>query len=158
MENASKALIIAGAILLSIAIIGIGMTVYNMASSTIGGINMTDAEISTYNAKFDKYEGTQTGSTVRAMLDTIRTHNSMNSEDASKQIVVNGDGTALATAAAQDCADVDSTGDAQTATAANLTTLKATINSGSRYRISFGYSTTGLIKRINIMSAATTNP
>ena len=31
MENASKALIIAGAILLSIAIIGIGMYVYNLS-------------------------------------------------------------------------------------------------------------------------------
>ena len=35
MENASKALIIAGAILLSILIIAIGMFIYNSASSTI---------------------------------------------------------------------------------------------------------------------------
>lgn len=150
MENASKALIIAGAILLSIAIIGIGMTVYNMASSTIGSINMTDAEISTYNAKFDKYEGTQTGSTVRAMLDTIRTHNSMNAEDTSKQIVVNGGAT---TGTVTDVAkgSENTTNDVQEGTtAANLTTIKGNIKSGSRYKVSFGYSTSGLIKFINI--------
>ena len=43
MENASKALIIAGAILLAIAIIGIGMFVYNNVSGTIRDA----AEIST---------------------------------------------------------------------------------------------------------------
>ena len=35
MENASKALIIAGAILLSILIIGLGMYIYNMAADAI---------------------------------------------------------------------------------------------------------------------------
>ena len=42
MENASKALIIAGAILLSIAIIGIGMYVYNNAATAMEGTDMTD--------------------------------------------------------------------------------------------------------------------
>ena len=45
MENASKALIIAGAILLSIAIIGIGMAVFQMASGTISSANMSAQEI-----------------------------------------------------------------------------------------------------------------
>ena len=46
MENASKALIIAGAILLSIAIIGVGMFVYNSVSGTItDAADMTQQEI-----------------------------------------------------------------------------------------------------------------
>ena len=61
MENASKALIIAGAILLSIAIIGIGMYVFNMASGTINQANMSGQEIEAYNSEFTKYEGVQNG-------------------------------------------------------------------------------------------------
>ena len=41
MENASKALIIAGAILLSIAIIGIGMYVYSQAEGIMKNINIS---------------------------------------------------------------------------------------------------------------------
>ena len=36
MENASKALIIAGAILLSILIIGLGMSIFNASKTAIG--------------------------------------------------------------------------------------------------------------------------
>lgn len=61
MENASKALIIAGAILLSIAIIGIGMAVFQMASGTISSANMSAQEIEAYNSEFSKYEGKVNG-------------------------------------------------------------------------------------------------
>lgn len=40
MENASKALIIAGAILLSILIIGLGMFIYQQASGAMGNANL----------------------------------------------------------------------------------------------------------------------
>ena len=40
MENASKALIIAGAILLSILIIGLGMMVFNQAKEAMTGTGM----------------------------------------------------------------------------------------------------------------------
>ena len=40
MENASKALIIAGAILLSILIIGLGMYIYQQANSATSGTNL----------------------------------------------------------------------------------------------------------------------
>lgn len=139
MENASKALIIAGAILLSIAIIGIGMYVYNMASSTIQGANMSAQEIEAYNAEFVKYEGTQTGSTVKALCDTVRSHNLTNNDDASKQII-------LQTSAASDGND-SSTG----STSSAITTIKNGINSGTRYTVSFGYSSTGLIKTIGVV-------
>ena len=60
MENASKALIIAGAILLSIAIIGVGMFVYNSVSETItGAADMSQDEINTYNQTFANYAGTK---------------------------------------------------------------------------------------------------
>ena len=53
MENASKALIIAGAILLAIAIIGVGMFVFSNVSDTItGAADMSEQEIAAYNQDF----------------------------------------------------------------------------------------------------------
>ena len=40
MENASKALIIAGAILLAILIISLGILIFNQAQDTVGSVNM----------------------------------------------------------------------------------------------------------------------
>ena len=60
MENASKALIIAGAILISILLISVGI----MVMSSTNGVQeqmvgqMSGAEISTYNAQFQQYIGT----------------------------------------------------------------------------------------------------
>ena len=52
MENASKALIIAGAILLSILLISMGIIVYRNASSTINSADMSETETQTFNGKF----------------------------------------------------------------------------------------------------------
>lgn len=58
MENASKALIIAGAILLSILIIGLGMFIYQKAAGAMEGININSQEVQSYNSAFINYEGT----------------------------------------------------------------------------------------------------
>lgn len=57
MENASKALIIAGAILLSILIIGLGMFIYQQASGAMGNANLDPQKIQAYNSEFTSYEG-----------------------------------------------------------------------------------------------------
>lgn len=75
MENASKALIIAGAILLSILIIGLGMGVYNSSKSAVGGANLDAAELRAHNSQFTAYEGRQKGSEVSALIGTIQTNN-----------------------------------------------------------------------------------
>ena len=140
MENASKALIIAGAILLSIAIIGIGMYIYTTAQQTIQSANMSQQEITAYNSEFIKYEGTQNGSNVKALLQTVRTHNAVNKDDKSKQIVVNNGGTSSG--------NVDDTADGS-----NSQSIASDISSttaGTQYDVTFDYSSTGLIKRINI--------
>ena len=79
MENASKALIIAGAILISILIIALGVFIYNNAANTVKTADMTEYEIQAFNDKFLKYEGTQTGSSVKALIDTISANNSNSS-------------------------------------------------------------------------------
>lgn len=86
MENASKALIIAGAILLSILIIGLGMFIYQKAAGAMEGININSQEVQSYNSAFINYEGTQTGSAVRALCDVVRNHNNANQNDTSLQI------------------------------------------------------------------------
>lgn len=45
MENASKALIIAGAILLAILLISLGIMIFNQAQDTVTNSGMTEAEL-----------------------------------------------------------------------------------------------------------------
>ena len=80
MENASKALIIAGAILLSILIIALGMTVYNSSSSVTEGMDMTSQEIGAHNSKFLTYQGKQKGSQVIRLLTDIQSNNEQYSD------------------------------------------------------------------------------
>ncbi len=75
MENASKALIIAGAILLSILIITLGLGVYNNAKSATGNADLSGQEINAHNSQFTAYEGRQRGSQVKALITTIKRNN-----------------------------------------------------------------------------------
>ena len=75
MENASKALIIAGAILLSILIIALGMRIYNSASSATGGADLSSQEIAAHNAQFEAYEGRQKGSQCVELCNKIAKNN-----------------------------------------------------------------------------------
>lgn len=73
MENASKALIIAGAILLSILIIAIGMYIYSSAQAQVNNslTTMSTSEIEGFNSTFTSYEGVQTGSQVKALVNRL---------------------------------------------------------------------------------------
>ena len=81
MENASKALIIAGAILLAIIIISLGIMIFTQAQGTIKGAGMTEAQIIAFNQKFTKYQGKQKGSVIRSLVQEVMSNN--NSEEAS---------------------------------------------------------------------------
>ena len=71
MENASKALIIAGAILLSILLISLGILVYNNAKGTVEEADLSDQEIATYNAKFTSFLGdNKSAETVKQLVET----------------------------------------------------------------------------------------
>ena len=76
MENASKALIIAGAILLAILIISLGILIYNQASSVVQDNAMSTVEIQQFNQQFTQYEGSSVrGSTVRALYQAVLSNN-----------------------------------------------------------------------------------
>ena len=74
MENASKALIIAGAILLAILLISLGIMIFNQAQDTVNNSGMSQAEISAFNNQFLKYEGTQKGSVVKSLISEAITN------------------------------------------------------------------------------------
>ena len=76
MENASKALIIAGAILLAILLISLGIMIFNQAQDTVNNSGMTQAEITAFNNKFLKYEGTgKTKSDIQALVNEVTVSN-----------------------------------------------------------------------------------
>ena len=88
MENASKALIIAGSIILAVLIIVLGMYFYNQAVGIGKNINMTEYEIQSYNSKFINYEGKVSGTKARELCDVIKQHNLANSTNKGTGIVV----------------------------------------------------------------------
>ncbi len=122
MENASKALIIAGAILLSILIIGLGMMIFNQARDAMDTSAIDQLQVQQYNADFVDYAGTAVkGSTVRTLWDKVQSHNRTYADDESLQITIKG---------------------------ANA---KTDIKAGSSYTVTMsGYTTAGYISEITI--------
>ena len=91
MENASKALLIAGAILICILLIAIGMYIYNSAQSTIqtaaGQMGQQDKEM--YNSMIKKYLGnSRKGSDVKQMIEDIISQNSQYVNESGKFISI----------------------------------------------------------------------
>lgn len=86
MENASKALIIAGAILLSILIIAIGMYIYNSSTNSITNAagQISQQDIQAFNNQFTMYEGKQVGTNVKALMTTIASICKENKEEATR--------------------------------------------------------------------------
>ena len=143
MENASKALIIAGAILLSIAIIGIDMFVYNSVSDTISSsADMTEEEITAYNQPYVTYEGTRNGAQLKSLCDNVRQHN-VTASDASQQIsVITGTAQNIPAPTSEDTAGT---------TAAEINTIKNGLLSGRQYTVSLGFDPdTGRVTQIGI--------
>ena len=105
MENASKALIIAGAILLAILIIGLGIFIYRQAANTVSDTGMDKLAIQQFNGQFENYiKDNVSGSTVRALKTIIDTNNST---DASKAITINyGEGVSATTINSADKYDI----------------------------------------------------
>ena len=126
MENASKALIIAGAILLAILLISLGIMIFNQASSTLeGGGGMDEAQKSTFNARFQKYEGSIKGSQLKSLLNEIIAVN--NDENDENNIALSDNSYASA--------NVTSTG---------------WVNPNTTYTVEFSNYNNGLISEVKI--------
>ena len=95
MENASKALIIAGAILLSILLISLGIMIFTQAQDVVSGSGMTEAQISAFNSKFTKYEGNYKGTMVKSLIQEVIATNSSSASNDDIKVTVNGVETPL---------------------------------------------------------------
>lgn len=90
MENATKALLIAAAVLVAILIISLGLVVYNNSASTVQQANLSSQEIQAQNEKFTRYNGTnKRGSEVNALLQTVLNYN-LNTTDEGNKVTVTG--------------------------------------------------------------------
>ena len=136
MENASKALIIAGAILLAILIISLGIMIYNQASGVVNNNAMNEVDISTFNNKFTQYEGTNVrGAQAKALLQQIATNNVTNSDDDSRKVQV------AFTEGATEGTKITSASE-----------VSSNVSTGSTYKVETkANSTTGLIYLVTIV-------
>ena len=132
MENASKALIIAGAILLSILIIALGVFVFNQAKGSVGKVNLSEQEVAAFNSKFESYSGKQLGSAVKTLINTAKNYNNTADED---YITVT--------------LGSDASSNTGSFTQTKPTTYPS-VNSGTKYNVSFEYATSGKICAIFI--------
>jgi len=133
MENASKALIIAGAILLSILIIGLGMMVFTNAKNALDGANLDAEKIDAFNLKFENYLGESVkGTNVRSLCDLVKSSNATQEDESQIAMTYGTSGEG-----------VTSQGDIQT--------LKNGIKAGKSYKVTATYSSsTKLIDTITI--------
>ena len=156
MENASKALIIAGAILLSILIIGLGMFIFNQASDAMKGANLNQQQAAAHNSQFLKYQGVQTGSSLKTLISTVEQFNISGAADSSEFIKVIPNNSA-ATEQNNGVSDGAITGAAYNT--ANVTPAKTGIRVGLRYNVDFGYDpSTGYICAIGFKQVSSTTP
>lgn len=102
MENASKALIIAGAILISILLISIGILVMNSTNGVTDTMTgqMDATAIQSFNSKFEQYAGNnKRGSDVKSLISVVSSSNAANQDNPDMQVLINGvsDQAALST-------------------------------------------------------------
>ncbi len=128
MENASKALIIAGAILISILLIGVGVLVMNAVNPVTEGLDGQSQAWAKqqFNAQFTGYLGEQSAAQVRSLLSAIKSSNGTEGNPA---------------------ITLDSTGD--------ITSFNANVTTGSKYTVTVDYADTGYISTIKIKKGTT---
>jgi len=148
MENASKALIIAGAILLSILIIGIGMYVYSSSTSSLDSAvsQMSANEIQAFNKQFTQYSNKQSGANVISLLSAVAANAAANKGADERLPDVKTSGF---TAGGQSDNTVTSNG--VNANISAINGLKQTIANSHAYTVTFGYDEeSGLVDEITI--------
>ena len=100
MENATKALIIAGAIIITILVISLGVMIFkNYSASVRSNSSLDEQEITEFNSQFTEYLGnTVPGSQVNALIQLVRSVNQKAiTEDTSKKVAITGSLVTLST-------------------------------------------------------------
>lgn len=139
MENASKALIIAGAILLSILLISLGLIVYNQAKNTIGSVNLDQQQKQAFNAKFENYQGYNLiGTKVNELFQLVLSSNAAESENNSNALII----VKYTPKGGSEATIINGTGSVESGQVAHVTP-------GMKYNITFDYKD-GVVQTISI--------
>lgn len=160
MENVSKALLIAGAILISILIISAGILVYNNSVGTIAGetSDMSNQMIlMSYNNEYQLYEGVQYGSSVKLLLQKASTNNqelylTTNIEDC---VCIRSNCTEILDYFKNESdmtVALNGTRSYGVRYPSNILRISSVIKTNSKYKIEFDYNSSGRIWEININS------
>lgn len=130
MENATKALLIAAAILIAIVVITLGVFVLGKGSTLVKeNSDMSEVEVTTYNSKFEGYCGKNIrGAQVRQLINAVNQHNRTNADDESRQITIEGTG----------------------ANSDNTKNDSSAIKTGFSYNVTPSYGQGGLVNKIKI--------
>jgi len=93
MENATKALIIAAAVLVAIIIISLTLAIVRQGTESINNADLSEAEIAQFNQRFTVYQGTHVSvAQVRALLNSVLTHNQQQNNEGKTNFVSVSDG------------------------------------------------------------------
>lgn len=131
MENASKALIIAGAILIAIVLITLGVVILQQGDKTTGTgeAALNSREIESFNSTFTRYEGTSvSGTNVRALINAVRSSNAAQNNSGSGHLV-----------------KINSNADNETGFP-----KASAYNPGTKYKVNCEYGTDGYVNNITI--------
>ena len=136
MENASKALIIAGAILIAIVLIAVGVLVVNNMNEPVeqGVEGMTDQAKQIFNRKFESYQGDQNANNVRALLSAIRASNASNTQIHEVKVTYNDGSSNVVEKKTEDT---------------DITTVQNAITTANTYTVTFSYNS-GIIDEVTI--------
>ena len=137
MENATKALIIAGSILIAILLITFGVTTFNSTRGTTESVKgtMDATEIATFNNKFAGYVGKNINAAkVRSLVNVIISNNSTSSHKVALIIPVNGTATTYSWTAAT-----------AGTVAGNMSSAAAALSNSDTYDVVTDYDASGSI-------------
>lgn len=144
MENASKALLIAGAVLIVILLIGIGMLIYSKSTGVIdtAASSMNSYEIQMFNSQFTAYEGEQKNGSVKSLIQAIAANNATYKGNSNKivQIIMTNKSESdsrLSTFSATTSEQISNN---------IIQNLKTT----SIYKVTFEYGTSGYISIVDL--------
>lgn len=148
MENGSKALLIAGAILLVVVIIGIGMAVMNNANTSVNDSmsSMSTQEIDAYNAKYAMYEGEQSGANIKSLVGILISNSNANKDEISKipgMSLENMSSEVINTGVPEEAGNVS-------AYVRVLENIRTSVQTKHKYWVEMSYQSNGLVDYINI--------
>lgn len=129
MENATKALLIAAAVLIAILLISFGVLIINNTKDIITNTDGLDAlELQQYNQQFLNYQGDYvSGSKIKGLMSLVQNHNRTNASDESRQVKIMLGGE-------------------------DITTNSSKISAGYSYKVEFEYNSGNLIDTIKLTS------